>query len=67
MFDLRHRLEFIINSDVSGNNLKLGFNVLITNIRLYIYFTVNKLINLHSFHRSDLEIYGVIKNEICQI
>jgi hypothetical protein len=34
MFDLRHRLEFIINSDISGNNFKLGFNVLITNIRL---------------------------------
>jgi hypothetical protein len=34
MFDLRHKLEFIINSDVSGNNFKLGFNVLITNIRL---------------------------------
>jgi hypothetical protein len=26
MFDLRHRLEFIINSDVSGNHFKLGFN-----------------------------------------
>jgi hypothetical protein len=34
MFDLRHRLEFIINPDVSGNNFKLEFNVLITNIRL---------------------------------
>jgi hypothetical protein len=34
MFDLGHRLEFIINSDVSGHNFKLGFNVLITNIRL---------------------------------
>jgi hypothetical protein len=34
MFDLRHRLEFIINSDVSGNNFKLEFNVLINNIRL---------------------------------